>query len=167
MYLTAEELASAITDNLIPPDGYIAGLDLSAGETLKVRDYAGGIAITVDDRLEMDAAATLTLLVGDVDWGSTISLADGVVADLGGTLRLDFAPGTDVASLVGTTFDLFHWNGGLLPGNMFDRVVWPTWATWDISDLYIGGTAVLIAVPEADSGVGRCNRRGREPVRWR
>jgi hypothetical protein len=115
---------------------------------LKVRDYDGGIAITVDDAFLLDSAGLLELIFANTQWGSTISLADGIVADLAGTLRLDFALDADLESLVGTTFDLFHWNGGLPRGVTFDQVLWPTWAAWDISDLYIGGPATLTAVPE-------------------
>ena len=140
--------SDAITENTILPDGHIVGLDLGAGETLRVRDYEGDIAITIDDQMLLDADATLEIIFADAEWGSTISLADSALADLDGTLLLSFTDDADLGSLVGTTFDLFDWNGGLLPGDALTSIDYPSWSQWDLSDLYLGGSVTLVAVPE-------------------
>ena len=70
------------------------------------------------------------------------------MADLDGTLLLSFTDDADLDSLVGTTFDLFHWNSGLLAGDAFANIDYPSWSQWDLSDLYLGGSVTLTAVPE-------------------
>lgn len=145
------EYGGAITENAILNDGHIAGLNLGVFETLFVRDYDGGIAITIEDGMTLDPAAVLEIVFTDADWGSTISLVDGIPVDLDGTLFLGFADGADVNALVGTTYDVFNWNGQLTAGDAFANVAWPTGFDWDISDLYLGGTVTLTAVPEPAS----------------
>jgi hypothetical protein len=80
-------------------------------------------------------------------WGPTVSLA-GISADLDGTLLLSFTDDADVESLLGTTIDLFDWNGGLVPGDEFAQVDWPIGFEWDLTDPYLSGNVTLTAVPE-------------------
>ena len=91
-------LDGANTSNLIQSDGHIAGLDLTAGASLVVRDYDGNPAaspptgplpIVVDQHLAMDATGTLRLVFDADPWDSTISFAPGIPVALGGTLELD------------------------------------------------------------------------------
>ena len=91
-------LAGANTSNLIQSNGHIAGLDLTAGASLVVRDYDGNPAATpptgplpivVDQHLAMDATGTLRLVFDADPWDSTISFAPGIPVALGGTLELD------------------------------------------------------------------------------
>ncbi len=138
--------AGAIVDNAILPDSRIDGLNLVADETLYIRDFAQSM-ITVDEEMVVGAGAALEMVLDDADWRSTLALADGVAAYLDGVLRLSFAADADVDSLVGVTFDLFDWNGGL-PGRGGLTVETEPWATWDLSDLYGGGTVTLLGVPE-------------------
>jgi hypothetical protein len=86
-------------------------------------------------------------VLGDVDWGSTMAAA-GVTPDLGGTLRVRFADQANLASMVGTTFDFFDWRGGLDTNNRFDSIELPPGTRWDLSRLYLTGTAKLTAIPE-------------------
>lgn len=148
-----------VDDDTIRPDGRIVALQLSPGETMIIRDYDGGIAITVDYALRMQtelvrgqliSTSELKLLFEDADWGSTIAFADWIsIIELNGTLFLDFAAGADFRSLIGTTFDLFDWDGHLPPDSEFLHVDWPAGFDWDISDLYVGGTVTLVGVPIA------------------
>ena len=130
------------------PDGHIQGLDLNEREMLWVRDYAGEIVITVEDEMLLAAETTLRISLADEEWGSKIALADGVLADLDGTLELRFTDDVDLGSLVGTTFDLFDWNGALQAGDTFAAVEYLPDYQWDLSDLYLGGSVTLTAVPE-------------------
>ena len=71
-----------MTANLIRPNGHIAGLDLTAGASLIVRDYDGNpstglLPIVVDQHLATDATGTLRLEFEADPWGSTISFAPG------------------------------------------------------------------------------------------
>jgi hypothetical protein len=61
----------------------------------------------------------------------------------------------------GNAFDIFDWNGGLT--GTFATVSLPplnVGLVWDTSDLYVGGTIVVTAVPEAGglllTGAGGC-----------
>jgi hypothetical protein len=103
--------------NTIHKSGAINRLDLQAGETLVVRDSA--IGITVNDSMNAVSGGTLELVLGDADWGSTMSVAAGVTPDLGGTLRVRFADQANLASMLGTTFDFFDWPGVLDTNNRF------------------------------------------------
>jgi uncharacterized protein YjbI with pentapeptide repeats len=130
------------TENMINPDGHIAGLDLTVGASLVVRDYDGGVPIVVDEHLAMDAAGTLRLVFDADPWGSTISFAPGMPVALGGTLHLAFAPDVDLASQLGRTIDLFDWTG-VTPTGAF-TVSGPH--AWDLSNLYTTGEVTLTAV---------------------
>jgi hypothetical protein len=77
-----------------------------------------------------------------------MAVAAGVTPDLGGTLRVRFADQANLASMLGTTFDLFDWPAVLQPNNRFDAIELPPGAQWDFSQLYVTGTAELTAIPE-------------------
>jgi hypothetical protein len=145
-------LTGANTSNLIQSNGHIAGLDLTTGASLVVRDYDGNPAaspptgplpIVVDQHLATDATATLQLVFDADPWDSTISFAPGIPVALGGTLELAFAPGFDVATQSGRTIDLFDWTG-VTPTGAF-AVSSPY--TWNLTNLYTTGEVTLAAVP--------------------
>ena len=145
-------LTGANTSNLIQSNGHIAGLDLTAGASLVVRDYDGNPAaspptgplpIVVDQHLAMDATGTLRLVFDADPWDSTISFAPGIPVALGGTLELTFAPGVNLATQIGRTIDLFDWTG-VTPTGAF-TVSSPY--TWNLSKLYTTGEVTLAAVP--------------------
>jgi uncharacterized protein YjbI with pentapeptide repeats len=141
-------LDGADTSNLIQSDGHIAGLDLTAGASLVVRDYDGNSAvgllpIVVEQHLAMDATGTLRLVFDADPWDSTISFAPGIPVALGGMLELAFAPGVDVTTQSGRTIDLFDWTG-VTPTGAF-TVTSPY--TWNLTKLYTTGEVTLTAVP--------------------
>jgi uncharacterized protein YjbI with pentapeptide repeats len=137
-------ISSAITANLIGPSGVIDGLTLNAGGLLVVRDYDGGIPVTVNQQLAMDPGGTLRIVLDVSDWDSTISFAPGIPVALGGTLELIFADEVNLASQVGRTFDLIDWTG-VIPIGAF-TVSSPY--RWNLSNLYTTGEVTLTAVPE-------------------
>jgi len=103
-------LTGAITTNLIQFNGHIAGLNLSSGASLIVRDYDGNAAATpvvgplpivVDQHLAMSGTGALKLVFDADAWDSTISFAAGIPVALGGTLELSFAPDVNLASQFG------------------------------------------------------------------
>lgn len=138
--------------NTILPNGTVGGgstpgLNLLAGDTLTIRDNP--IAVTVDTTFAIAPGATLEFVLSDADFTSTVSTS--LQPTLAGTLALNLAPGLDPASLLGTTFDLFNFNG-LLPNTTFDAITTnlnPAMYSWDTSDLYLGGTVTLIPAPGA------------------
>jgi uncharacterized protein YjbI with pentapeptide repeats len=132
--------------NTIRKNGAINGLDLAAGETLVVRDCE--IGITVFNSMNAVSGGTLELVLGDADWGSTMAVAAGITPDLGGTLRVRFTDQANLASMVGTTFDFFDWPAVLESNNRFDAIDLPPGTRWDLSQLYVTGTATLTAIPE-------------------
>ena len=146
--------SSAITTNLIRPDGHIAGLDLGGGQQLVVRDYDGNpsgchpagycpSSIYVDGHFLMGPGGVLQLVFDADAWDSLISFAPGIAVSLGGTLELLFAPDVSVASQVGRTIDLFDWTG-VAPTGAF-AVDSPY--SWDLSKLYTTGEVTLATVP--------------------
>jgi uncharacterized protein YjbI with pentapeptide repeats len=146
-------LDDAITSNLIQSDGHIAGLDLTSGASLVVRDYdenpavyppTGPLPIVVEQHLAMDATGTLRLVFDADPWDSLISFAPGIPVTLGGTLELDFATGVDVATQSGRTIDLFDWTG-VTPTGAFTTVSSPY--TWNLTNLYTTGEVTLTAAP--------------------
>ena len=145
-------LAGANTSNLIQSDGHIAGLDLTSGASLVVRDYDGNPAaspptgplpIVVEQHLAMNATGALRLVFDADAWDSTISFTAGIPVALGGTLELAFAPGVNVATQSSRTIDLFDWTG-VTPTGAF-TVSSPY--TWDLSNLYTTGEVTLAALP--------------------
>lgn len=142
-------LASAgSTENAILPDGRIEGLAMEARERLTVRDYGGvtAIPVTVESVVSLDPTAALRMVFEDDDWGSTISFEPGIAVSLDGTLELVFSDGTNRGELIGTSFDLFDWDGAVVAGT-FDHIVTEEGAIWDTSQLYITGEVTLIAEP--------------------
>jgi hypothetical protein len=99
------------------------------------------------------SGGTLELVLGDADWGSTMAVAAGVTPDLGGTLRVRFADQANLAALLGTTFDFFDWPAVLHTNNRFDATELPPGTQWDISQLYVTGTAKLTAIPEPSTAL--------------
>jgi uncharacterized protein YjbI with pentapeptide repeats len=147
-------LAGANTNNLIQSNGHIAGLDLTAGASLVVRDYDGNPAanppvgplpIVVEQHLVTDATGTLRLEFDADPWDSTISFQAGIPVTLGGTLDLTFAPDVNVATQSGRTIDLFDWTG-VTPTGAFTTVSSPY--TWNLSNLYTTGE-VTLSIPLA------------------
>jgi hypothetical protein len=147
------ELASPIqlARNTIREFGAINGFDLQAGETLVVRDSTMGI--TVNDSMNALSGGTLEFVLGDADWGSTMAVAAGVTPDLGGTLRVRFDDQANLAPLLGTTFDFFNWPALLDTNNRFDAIELPPGTQWDLSQLYVTGTATLTAIPEPSTAL--------------
>ena len=133
--------------NAILEDGRINGLDLANGETLRFRDYDGGIAITIDNEMMLDPGAVLDVIFADAEWGSTISLTEGILTDLDGTLFLaSRTTSTSTACSVRHSTCSTERRPG--SGDAFAEVTWPAGVDWDISDLYLGGTVTLTGVPE-------------------
>lgn len=156
------DLTGAVVTNLIESDGSIAGLQLSVGQMLLVRDYDGNpdafpaptgpIPINVEQHFIMDTGGILQLRFEADPWDSMISFEPGIPVSLEGTLSLDFASGVELASQVGRTLDLFDWTG-VVPTGVF-TVESPY--TWDLSDLYSTGEVTLVAVPEPCSALLLC-----------
>jgi len=103
---------------------------------------------TIESGMSLDPESTLQMVFEDEDWGSTISFEPGIDVALGGTLELRFAEGVDPAGLIGTTFDLFDWDGASVTGR-FDRIVTDAGAVWDSSHLYTTGQVTLVPEPSA------------------
>ncbi len=144
------QLATVRTEATIRPDGQINSLELDAAERLIVRDYDGetDIPITVRSLMSVDPDGALQMVFQDTDWGSTISFEPGIDVSLGGTLELFFDDDIRPADLVGTTFDLFDWEGVTVV-SQFDQIVTQAEAVWDTSNLYTAGEVTLLAaVPE-------------------
>jgi uncharacterized protein YjbI with pentapeptide repeats len=163
--------ASAITSNLIRPDGHIHGLVLDAGGLLVVRDYEDSrydpvrvIPITIDQHLAIGPGGTLRMVFEADAWDSTISFAPGIPVALGGTLELTFADDVNLSTQLGRTFDLFDWTG-VTPTGTF-AVSSPY--RWDLSNLYTTGEVTLTAIPEPRTfvlffaGLGMCILRRRK-----
>jgi uncharacterized protein YjbI with pentapeptide repeats len=147
------DFSAAVTNNMIRPDGRIEGLNLSDGETLKIRDfnqdYLGNsmsIPIQIENEMALASEAVLRMIFTDAEWGSTISFDDGIAVNLDGLLDLTFADGVNPADLVGTTFDLFNWDG-VSPAGGFISIL-DHGLVWDTGNLYTTGEVTLLAVPE-------------------
>ncbi len=149
-------LTGANFSNLIQSNGHIAGLNLTAGASLVVRDYdgnpsayptpIGSLPIVVELHLAMDATGTLQLVFEADAWDSTISFTPGISVARGGTLELLFAPGVDLASQFGRTIDLFDWIG-VTPSGAF-TISSPY--TWNLSKLYTTGEVTLTSATAGD-----------------
>ena len=144
-------LTGANPSNLIQANGHIAGLNLTSGASLIVRDYDGNpvatpltgpLPIVVDEDLAIDATGTLRLEFDTGPWDSTISFAPGIPVARGGTLELTFASEVNLASQIGRTMDLFDWTS-VTPTGTF-TVSSPY--TWNLSNLYTTGEVTLIAL---------------------
>jgi uncharacterized protein YjbI with pentapeptide repeats len=139
-------LNGANTSNMIWPGGHIAGLDLTAGKLLVVRDdelsIGTDIPIVVDQHLTMAGSGTLRLAFEADPWGSTVSFAPGIPVALGGTLELSFASDVNVAAQIGRTIDPFDWTG-VTPTGAFNVA---SSLSWDLSKLYDTGEVTLIGI---------------------
>ncbi len=140
--------SATITNNMILTDGSIAGLSMSNGEELIVRNYP--MAITAKTTAKFVAGSTIDFVLDGNAWGSTISFGTGVVPALDGTIELDLAAGVDPSSNIGRSYTLFNWGAGLAAGDQFASIVAnaPAGYTWDTSHLYRTGVVTLWAVPE-------------------
>jgi hypothetical protein len=118
---------------------------------LVVRD--SDIGITVRNKMNIVSSGILELVIDDADWGSTMAVAANITPDLGGTLRVRFADQTSLASMLGTTFDLFDWPAVLDTSNRFDAIELPPGTEWDLTQLYVTGTATLTAIPEPSAAL--------------
>jgi uncharacterized protein YjbI with pentapeptide repeats len=123
--------------------GSVQGLQLTNGEELSIRNY--NMAITVANSWTMQQGTVLKMVL-EGNWKSVMNA--NIAPDLGGTLNLSFAEGVDAATLIGTEFKLFNWNGRLVAGDHFDAIATDSWAAWDSSRLYTDGIVTLAAVPE-------------------
>jgi len=138
------------TTNLIRPDGHVAGLHLTAGQSLLVRNYHGNplaspnpvpIPIRIDQAMAMDPTGKLRLMLNGDHWDSRISFAPGIPVALGGgTLELSFAAGIDITAQIGRTFDIFDWTG-VTPAGSFKL---SSSYAWDVSKLYSSGQVMLV-----------------------
>ncbi len=139
------------TTNLILPNGHVAGLNLTAGQSLLVRNYHGNpalpdpgpIPIHIEQSLAMDSTGALRLIFDADAWDSGISFAPGIPVTLGGMLDLSFAGGVDINAEVGRTFQIFDWTG-VTPTGSFSL---SSPYDWDISKLYTSGQVTLIPEP--------------------
>jgi uncharacterized protein YjbI with pentapeptide repeats len=145
------------TRNLIQSNGHIAGLDLTTGASLVVRDYDGNLTLSpptgpmpiiVDQHLAMIGTGTLRMAFDADAWDSTISFHPGIPVALGGTLELTFDSNVNLATQIGRTFDLFDWSG-VSPTGVF-AIASPY--TWNLTNLYATGEVTLTAVPGHLSG---------------
>ena len=141
--------ADATLRNTILPDGSVRHLELLEDDILTIRDDE--LPLSVEESMTLAATSTLELVLKDTSWGSTVTLANSIVPDIGGTLALRFDDETDVGALVGTTFELFDWNGQLSIGDRFDRIVVEPGHVWNIDQLYTNGSVQLAAIPEPSS----------------
>ncbi|MEL7485377.1 MAG: pentapeptide repeat-containing protein, partial [Planctomycetota bacterium] len=119
--------------NTIPSTGRVPVIDVRAGETLRLWDReADGdsrgdpvpvIDIVVTDRFEVQADATLRVVLEDDEWGSLIRFDNGggppVDAFIDGQLELAFGRGItplDLIAFDGVSFRLFDWSNADLDG---------------------------------------------------
>jgi uncharacterized protein YjbI with pentapeptide repeats len=142
-------LSSAITYNMILPNGSINGLSLAAGESLTIRNnYAPytPVPIKVLTQMALDPTASLQFVFDGRPWGSTISFGSGISSvSLDGELHLMLAPGVQFSDLMGETFKLFDWTGVSRSGG-FDIIGDPH---WDTSHLYSSGEITFVPEPTA------------------
>ena len=162
-------LTGATMNNMIQPNGRIAGLDLTAGKSLVIRDYDGNpfvfpstglVPVVVEQQLVADATSALRFVFNSDAWNSTISFEPGAVVSRGGVIELAFAPGVDVAAQSGRTIDLFNWTG-VSPSGAF--AVSSPYA-WDVTKLYTTGEITLL--PTADFN-GDSQVNGTDLAAWK
>ncbi|MDH4241716.1 MAG: pentapeptide repeat-containing protein, partial [Phycisphaerae bacterium] len=143
-FLGEERIADAgNVHNLIFPDGNVKGLEIIAGQTMRIGDYEGDIAITIEDIMTVDPLGGLKMIFEDDMWDSTISFETSIDVTLAGTLELLIADDIDRTELVGVTFHLFDWTG-VNPVGAFDSILTQPGTHWDTSALYTTGHITLI-----------------------
>ena len=141
---------SATTKNMIFTDGHIEGLNVADFETMRLWDYNDEtpIPIQVQDSMVIAPSGYLRAVFEDDEWGSTLHFDAGIDVSIDGILELLVDDDADVASLVGTSFQLFDWTV-VAPVGVFDEMVFEPGTTWDTSQLYTTGMVTLTsAVPE-------------------
>jgi len=142
----AKGFAAAETTHLrsaILPDGTVDGLMLYAGEVLNIHNCS--TAIRVNGSFVMQTESALRFYLSD-NWQSVVAVQPGILPELG-VLDLQFEEGTDVESLIGTSFKLFEWNGTLASGQQFADIMTQGNFAWDFSELYTTGEITLIPEP--------------------
>ena len=138
------DVTGATLRNTILPDGTLPISEWFADDIFVVRNFHGApISASLSSPIRLEASATVFSL-DERHWESLIRFQAGTSVTLGGSLELMFATGVDPAKQVGRTFDLFDWTGVIFAGQF--QVKSPY--TWDLTDLYAGGTVRLTAVPE-------------------
>jgi hypothetical protein len=173
----------AVMRNSIDRNGQIVGLNMTADNSLVVRDDDGvvapppniwltprpPIAVTVRDHFVMSSGSVLQLVFESDLWDSLISFQPAIPVDLGGILDLGFAPVVDIRSQIGRTIRLFDWTGVTPTGAFAIRSPY----LWDTSQLYTTGEVTLLAIPEPASIVivstgifGALVLRLRNPLFW-
>jgi uncharacterized protein YjbI with pentapeptide repeats len=147
-----DALAGLDLDRTVRANGQINNLRIGAGERLVVVNaptLPGGVqapSITVRNSVDVAEGGTLRIVLDEAPWRSTIA-AVFMNPRLGGILELDIDRYADPAALVGRSFRLLDWSASSLTG-MFTVESSPLY-TWDLSDLYAGGTVRLVnAIPE-------------------
>jgi uncharacterized protein YjbI with pentapeptide repeats len=141
--------ANTNTSNLIQSDGHVAGLSLTSGDSLVVRDYDvdPGLPVVpniiVEGQLSMSGTGTLRMEFDADAWDSKISFAPGISVARGGTLELTFVPEVNLATQIGRTIDLFDWNGVTPTGTFHVSSLY----TWNLTNLYTTGEVTLTAAP--------------------
>ena len=147
---TVLDTTGAIVKNFVEVDGMVHGLDLSGGGKLVVRNYVCEeeegrlpIAVKVQNVMTMGGSGVLDLVFDENPWNSTISFDAEIEVTLGGILKLEFEDGTDVSSLVGTTYHIFDWTG-VGPKGKF--TVESDYA-WNLDALYSTGEIILVPEP--------------------
>ncbi len=143
------DLPSVASQNLIHRDGHVDGFSLLAGESQRIWDYDGGIAILVQQGFFLPGSGELQMWFEDDAWGSTMAFESGIDVELAGTLRLDFWL-SQLTPELGLTFDLFDWDGANVIGS-FDSVATnidlESGLWWDTSQLYTTGEVTLVPEP--------------------
>ena len=147
------EPRTLVTQNTVFPDGSVYGFEISADETMRIRDYDSvtSLLIHVHDRMQVDTGGALRLVFDDVEWGSTISFDAAITVSLAGTLELLLDDDVSPTALVGTTFQVFDWTG-VEPIGQFDKILTQNGLIWNADHLYTSGEVTLIAaIPEPNA----------------
>ncbi|TWT37326.1 Secreted effector protein pipB2 [Posidoniimonas corsicana] len=143
---------AATTDNMIYPDGSVAGLDLTLENRWIVRDYDGydngydppdpPLAIRVEEGFTTAPESVIEVLFESDAWDSIIFFEAGIAVTLDGVLDLAFTVDVDLADQVGRTFRLFDWTG-VAPSGAFTV---ESEHSWDLTGLYTTGEVTLLGV---------------------
>lgn len=145
--LDSSGYATAITTNMIRPDGTVQGLDLAPGQSLTIRDDDGipalslaPLAIRIDNQFKLDGGALQIIFEAD-EWDSVIAFQPGIQVVLDGLLELTFAASVNLDSQVGRSFDLFDWTGVTPTGSFAIDSPY----AWNLSKLYTTGEVTLLS----------------------
>ena len=121
-------------------------MQLGDHEHITIRDH-DEVPVRIEEAFSLNSTATIVLLFGDDQWGSTITVGEGVTPELSGTLDLRFTSAAHPEELVGMRYDLFDWNTSPLESE-FAAVTSSPGFVWDLGELYLTGEVQLLAVPE-------------------